>query len=153
MAKALPSPVGKEKQQCLALGSKPINFHLFSQLSFKTMAYGNLTAKHLEDSVNTCDCCGRTGLKATVLMLDNETGAEFYFGRVCAARNSGKTSQQLTKELRHERRMACGRCGNRLLDLRRTGTALTKGVVLEACKAESVAADDLAMMLRTWVRA
>ena len=39
MAKALPSPVGKEKQQCLTLRSKPINFHLFSQLSFKTMAH------------------------------------------------------------------------------------------------------------------
>ncbi len=118
------------------------------------MAYGNLTAKHLDDSVSICDCCGRTNLQATVLMVDNETGAEFYFGRTCAARNSGKTSQQLTKELRHERHMAYGRCGNRLSDLRRTGTFLTKAIITAICKEENLTADDdLSIMIRTWARA
>jgi hypothetical protein len=116
------------------------------------MAYGNLTAKHLDDSVNTCDCCGRANLKATVLMVDSETGAEFYFGRVCAARNSGKTSQQLTQELRTERRYACGRAGNHLSDLRRQGVVTTKAIVSEACAQFKVASDDVPMMLRIWVR-
>lgn len=116
------------------------------------MAYGNLTAKHLDDSVNTCDCCGRTSLNATVLMVDNETGAEFYFGRVCAARNSGKTSQQLTHELRTERRHACGRAGNHLSDLRRQGVVTTKAVVTDVCSQFNVVAEDRPMMLRNWAR-
>ena len=62
------------------------------------------TALCLDDSVTTCDCCGRTNLKATVLM-QSDLGDLVHFGQVCAARNSNKTRQQVTKEIRAERRV------------------------------------------------
>lgn len=59
----------------------------------------NLTAIHIDDTVTSCDCCGRQNLKATVLMRNHDTGAEFFYGRTCAARNSGKTSKQIRQEV------------------------------------------------------
>jgi hypothetical protein len=109
-----------------------------------------LTALHIDDSVNTCDCCGRTDLKATVLMQDNETGAMLNFGRVCAARNSGKTNQQLTKEIRAHRHACIGRAGNELMAMRRQGVLLTKAVVRQVADRQTVDADGLAILLRTW---
>ena len=47
--------------------------------------FASLSAVHIDDSVTTCDCCGRQNLKATVFMRNAETGAEFHFGRTCAA--------------------------------------------------------------------
>jgi hypothetical protein len=64
-----------------------------------TTTYANLSALHLDDTVTSCDCCGRQNLKATVLMRNSDTGAEFYFGRTCAARNSGKDQRQIKKEI------------------------------------------------------
>jgi hypothetical protein len=88
----------------------------------------NATALCLDDSVTTCDCCGRVNLKATVLM-QLEDGALVHFGQVCAARNTGKPRQQITKEIRAERDLAHGRASNRLADLRRSGTTLTREVI------------------------
>jgi hypothetical protein len=116
------------------------------------MTFGTLTAKCVDDSVNTCDCCGRTDLKATVLMV-SDTGAEFHFGRVCAARNSGKTSQQLTKEMRADRDAAQGRAGNQLMDIRRQGVPITRQVVLDVCNGQKVHVESLPIILRVWVRA
>ena len=48
-----------------------------------------------DDSVTTCDCCGRTGLKFTVLMSN---GA--HYGSVCATKHAGKSSKELTAEMR-----------------------------------------------------
>lgn len=39
----------------------------------------------ITDTVGTCDCCGRTDLKRTVI-LDRD-GATVYFGTQCAARH------------------------------------------------------------------
>lgn len=88
------------------------------------------TALCLDDSVTTCDCCGRTDLKATVLM-QSDLGELVHFGQVCAARNSGKTRQQVTKEIRAERDAAFGRASNRLMDIRRAGTKITREIVRE----------------------
>ena len=88
------------------------------------------TAICLDDSVTTCECCGRKDLKATVLMK-SDLGALVHFGQVCAARNSGKTRQQVTKEIRAERDLAHGRAVNRLLDLRRAGAKITREIVRE----------------------
>ena len=88
------------------------------------------TALCLDDSVTTCDCCGRTDLKATVLM-QSDLGELVHFGQVCAARNSGKTCQQVTKEIRAERDAAFGRASNRLMDIRRAGTKITREIVRE----------------------
>ena len=106
-----------------------------------------LTALHVDDSVNTCDCCGRADLKATVLMQDTETGALLHFGRVCAARNSGKTSQQITKEIRAERDMAHGRTMNKLSDLRRAGVKITRQLMREVAASYRA---DVDCLLRNW---
>lgn len=88
------------------------------------------TAICIDDSVTTCDCCGRQNLKATVLMR-SELDELVHFGRTCAARNTGKTSQQITKEVRAERDAAHGRASNHLADLKRAGTTLTREVIRE----------------------
>lgn len=56
-------------------------------------------ALQIDDSVNTCDCCGKTGLKSTVLMLNSETGEEVHFGSVCATRHSGRKIAVIQKEI------------------------------------------------------
>lgn len=67
-----------------------------------------MKALYLDDTVTTCDCCGRTGLKATVAMkLDD--GGILYYGRTCAARNSGKDQRKIKEEIeisRKDRRAA-----------------------------------------------
>lgn len=60
-----------------------------------------MKALYLDDSVTTCDCCGRTGLKATVAML-KDCGGIVHYGRTCASRNSGKDSKQIRKEMHEE---------------------------------------------------
>lgn len=105
------------------------------------------TALCLDDSVTTCDCCGRTSLKATVLM-QSDLGDLVHFGQVCAARNSGKTRQQVTKEIRAERDVAFGRASNRLMDLRRAGIKITRQIVDEV--AASFRAD-ATILVRQWV--
>lgn len=36
------------------------------------------------DDVNSCECCGKTGLLRTVAIEDSETGDVKYFGTTCA---------------------------------------------------------------------
>ena len=112
-----------------------------------TDAYANLTALHIDDTVTTCDCCGRQNLKATVLMRNDETGAEFFFGRTCAARNTGKTSKQITKEVRAQRDAAHGRTMNHLSDLRRSGVVLTRQMMREVADTYRADVDNL---MRNW---
>ena len=38
------------------------------------------------NSITTCDCCGRDGLKVTVALWDAVEAQEVYFGTTCAAR-------------------------------------------------------------------
>lgn len=38
------------------------------------------------DEVTTCDCCGKSDLKRTVAIMDDERGESLYFGTTCAAR-------------------------------------------------------------------
>lgn len=106
----------------------------------------NFTALHLDDSVTTCECCGRTNLKATVLMR-SDLGDLVHFGRTCAARNSGKTSQQVTKEIRAEGHAAWGRATNRLMELRRQGTEITRAVVREVASSFRT---DAVILVRQW---
>lgn len=104
------------------------------------------TAICLDDSVTTCDCCGRKDLKATVLM-QSDLGELVHFGQVCAARNSGKTSQQITKEIRAERDAAFGRASNRLMELRRAGTNLTREIIREVAATFHA---DANLLIRQW---
>jgi hypothetical protein len=39
-----------------------------------------------DDSIDTCDCCGRTCLKSTVALESNVTGDVVHYGVTCAAR-------------------------------------------------------------------
>lgn len=52
-----------------------------------------------DDSVNSCDCCGRSDLKSTVA-FETESGEVLYFGFVCAAKASGKSSVSIRAEAR-----------------------------------------------------
>ena len=52
-----------------------------------------------DDSVTTCDCCGKSNLKFTVAM-ELDSGEIVHYGCVCAARNTGKTSKQINGEIR-----------------------------------------------------
>lgn len=40
----------------------------------------------INDEVTTCECCGRTDLKCTVVLTDDEGMSELRFGRQCAAK-------------------------------------------------------------------
>jgi hypothetical protein len=106
----------------------------------------DFTALCLDDSVTTCECCGRANLKATVLM-QSDLGELVHFGRTCAARNTGKTSQQITKEVRAEREAAHGRASNRLMELRRAGTEITRALVREVAATFRA---DAAILIQQW---
>jgi len=105
------------------------------------------TAILIDDSITTCECCGRANLKATVLM-QSDLGELVHFGRTCAARNTGKTSKQITKEVRAERDAAHGRASNRLMDLRRAGTQITRALVREVAATFRA---DAAVLAQQWI--
>lgn len=52
------------------------------------------------DEVNTCDCCGKSNLKATwaVEMIDAPEGGVLYYGSTCVTRNTGKTMKEVRSE-------------------------------------------------------
>lgn len=52
-----------------------------------------------DDSVNTCDCCGKTGLKNTVALLTTD-GNEVFYGVTCAARALGIDSKSVKSSAR-----------------------------------------------------
>ena len=112
------------------------------------MTRTNFTAICIDDSVNTCECCGRTNLKATVLM-QSDLGEVVHFGRTCAARNTGKTSQQITKEVRAEREAAFGRASNHILDLKRAGTQITRQLIREVAATFRA---DVTTLIEHWAR-
>lgn len=56
----------------------------------------------IDDSVTTCDCCGKSGLKYTVAM-ELDSGEIVHYGCVCAARNTGKAQKTITSEIKAER--------------------------------------------------
>ena len=67
-----------------------------------------MKALYLTDSITTCECCGRTELKATVTM-QLDCGGILHYGRTCAARNSGKSQKQIRQEVFAEEAAAVGR--------------------------------------------
>ena len=107
-----------------------------------------LTAKFITDEVTTCDCCGKTDLKATVAMLNSDSSGLFYFGRTCAARNSGKASKQITKELKQQQQDAYGRACNTLTTLKRNGNKLTPELIREVAGDTMNDSTNTALLLR-----
>lgn len=52
-----------------------------------------------DDSITNCDCCGKSGLKFTVIVeLDN--GEIAHYGQICARRNTGKTQLVINSEIK-----------------------------------------------------
>lgn len=49
------------------------------------------------DAVNTCDCCGKTGLKATWQIEMIDTGERFFYGSVCVTHNTARKIGDLKK--------------------------------------------------------
>lgn len=47
-----------------------------------------------DDSVQTCDCCGRTNLKYTVT-VQTEDGEILHYGSTCATRHTKYTSKEI----------------------------------------------------------
>ena len=56
----------------------------------------NLKIKTFTDAVRECDCCGKTNLKGTFLLVD-EYNNEFYYGSTCASKR-GVDKSELKKE-------------------------------------------------------
>ena len=54
-----------------------------------------------DDSITTCDCCGKSNLKLTVI-IELDCGQIVHYGTTCAARNTGKSSKQINSEIRTE---------------------------------------------------
>jgi hypothetical protein len=103
-------------------------------------------ALFIDDSITTCECCGKTGLKATVAMLLEDDSLAHY-GRTCAARNTGKSGQEITREVRAERDRRHGQATNELLRLRRYGVAITQDVVRSVASRFKA---DATILLRQW---
>lgn len=56
-----------------------------------------LTVLGINEDVTTCECCGKAGLKLTVILSNGD--GEVYFGRDCAARAiAGKYGRKKTAE-------------------------------------------------------
>ncbi len=54
-----------------------------------------------DDSVTTCDCCGKVNLKFTVA-IELDDGEIVHYGSTCASRNTGKPQKQIAAEIRAE---------------------------------------------------
>jgi hypothetical protein len=50
-----------------------------------------------DDSVHTCDCCGKSNLKVTFAIEMIETGEILRYGSVCVTRNTGRKTGELNK--------------------------------------------------------
>jgi predicted metal-binding protein len=61
------------------------------------MAQKQYTFIGTTDEINQCGCCGRTDLKGTKVLKDNESGEFVFFGSVCGARALGWTVKEFDK--------------------------------------------------------
>ncbi len=52
-----------------------------------------------DDSITTCDCCGKANLKFTVA-IELDDGEVVHYGQICARRNTGKDQRTITSEIK-----------------------------------------------------
>lgn len=65
------------------------------------------TVKGYTDSINECDCCGKTNLKGTFLLVD-EFNNEFYYGSTCAKNKHGGDEKKMRNETsKYDNMIAC----------------------------------------------
>jgi hypothetical protein len=62
-------------------------------------AHNMARALGTDDSINTCDCCGKSNLKFTVI-IEQDSGEIVHYGQVCAGRNTGKSRPQINAEIK-----------------------------------------------------
>ena len=55
----------------------------------------------IEESVTTCDCCGKSNLKHTIV-IELDDGDIVHYGSVCAVRNTGKARAVINTEIKAE---------------------------------------------------
>jgi len=53
----------------------------------------------IDDSVNQCSCCGKSGLKFTVI-VELDCGEVVNYGSVCATKNTGKSKSTIAAEIK-----------------------------------------------------
>lgn len=53
-----------------------------------------------DDAVNTCDCCGKTNLKSTVIV--EVDGDVLHYGAVCATRHTKLTAREIKAAIQSE---------------------------------------------------
>lgn len=82
----------------------------------------------IDDSVNTCDCCGKTHLKYTVVVSEGETVK--HYGSVCATKRTWLTHKEIRTEVKAER-------GRRVATARKEYRESTAHVNLEAAIARA----------------
>ena len=58
-----------------------------------------------DDSITTCDCCGKSNLKFTVT-IELDDGELVHYGQVCAQRNTGKDRKTINQEIRAAEQIA-----------------------------------------------
>jgi hypothetical protein len=75
----------------------------FAVVEYKLINKGLQMTKALgiDDSVTTCDCCGKSNLKSTVI-IELDSGEIVHYGSVCAQRNTGKAPKQIKQEINDE---------------------------------------------------
>ncbi len=81
-----------------------------------------------DDAVNTCDCCGKTNLKATVIVEVN--GEVLHYGSVCATRHTKLTA----KEIKHAVKAADD---GRKLAAKKEYQASPEYIALQVCIAQA----------------
>lgn len=71
----------------------------------------------IDDSVNSCDCCGKTNLKSTVVVeIDSVI---FNYGSVCATRHTKLTGKEIDSEIKKIKIAEEIEYNNRVLKARR----------------------------------
>jgi cell fate (sporulation/competence/biofilm development) regulator YmcA (YheA/YmcA/DUF963 family) len=53
----------------------------------------------ITDSINVCECCGKSDLKSTVA-FQTDAGDVVYYGKICASKHSHKSAKEINKELK-----------------------------------------------------
>lgn len=51
-----------------------------------------------DDSVNVCDCCGKTGLKFT-FVVETDDGEILHYGSTCVTKHTGRTAAKAFSEI------------------------------------------------------
>lgn len=51
-----------------------------------------------DDAVNTCDCCGKTGLRFT-FVVETEEGEILHYGSTCVTKHTGRTTAKALGEI------------------------------------------------------